>query len=125
MTEPDLTQFEGDFERLPRLSDEMRKLGDTAVVTFQDNGKVISADVLQKAYKLKGLKIKARDTFVYTVQHNDARKSLFVGSTNYTNLRELAAIKKSNKNSFVGVKVKVSRIAEGDPTTANIKFEAA
>ena len=123
--EPDLTQYEGSFEKLPRLSDSIRKTGDSVVITFQDNGKVITADVLQKVYKLKGLKIKARDTFIYEALHDGVRKSLFVGSTNFTNLRELAAIKKANKNTFVGVKVKVSRIAEGDPTTANMKFEAA
>ena len=123
--EPDLTQFEGTFEKLPRLSDDIRKTGDEAVVIFQDNGRVITADVLQRVYKLKGLKIKAKDTFVYEVSYDGVRKSLFVGRTSYSNLRELAAIKKANKNSFVGVKVKISRIAEGDPTTANMKFEAA
>ena len=123
--EPDLTQFEGTFEKLPRLSDDIRKTGDEAVVIFQDNGRVITADVLQRVYKLKNLKIKAKDTFVYEVSYDGVRKSLFVGSTSYSNLRELAAIKNANKNSFVGVKVKISRIAEGDPTTANMKFEPA
>ena len=121
----DLSQFEGSFEKLPRLNDVLKKTGDSADVVFQDDGKTISADVLAKVYKVKGIKgIKAKDTFVFEAVHDKERKSLFVGSTSYTNLRELAAVKKANKNTLVGAKVRISRIAENDPNTANLKIEA-
>lgn len=122
----DLDQFGGDFEKLPRLNDELKKAGNEAVVVFQDDGRTITAEVLAKAYKVKEIKgIKAQDTFVWTVTHNSERKSLFVGCKSFTNLRELAAIKKANKNTLIGAKVKISRIAENDPNTANYKYEAA
>lgn len=125
MAEPDWATFEGNLERLPRLNDEMKKAGTEAVVVFQDNGRVIPADVMQAALKAKGLKIKARDTTVFTLLHGNERKSLLVGNTSYTNFRELAAIRRANKDTLVGAKVKISRIAENDPTTSNYRFEAA
>lgn len=125
MAEPDWNAYEGSFEKLPKLNDELKKQGTEAVVTFRDNGRVIAADVMQAAMKAKGLKIKARDTTVFEVEHEKTRKSLLVGNTSYTNMRELAAIRKANNNTLVGAKVKISRIAENDPTTSNYKFEAA
>ena len=122
----DFSQFEGSFENLPKLNEELKKMGDIKTVVFQDDGKTINADVLAKAYKIKNIKgIKAQDTFVFTVKEGETKKSLFVGSKSFTNLKELATIHKANKNTLVGAKVKISRIAENDPNTANYKYESA
>lgn len=121
----ELEQYEGSFEKLPRINDEIKKIGDSAVVTFLADERKIAADVLAKAYKLKNIKgIKAKDTFVFEVEHDKQKKSLFVGSTSYTNLRELASIQKLNRGTLIGAKVKISRIAENDPNSPNYKFEA-
>ena len=122
----DLSQFGQSFEKLPKLNEELKKAGSEAMVIFQNNGRKIDADVLAKAYKIKNIKgIKAQDTFVYEVLHNSERKALFVGSKSFTNLRELAAIQKANNGTLSGARVKISRIAENDPNTANYKYEAA
>jgi len=110
------------FERYPKLNDELKQKGDSKTVVFLDDGKRISADVISVALKNKGIKgIKARDSIIFVVEDNKVKKELWIGATNYTNLRELAAI----ADNLTGQKVKITRIAEKDPEQANLKFEKA
>ncbi len=114
------------FERFPKLNDELKKEGSTAKVTFLDEGKEIKADVISSVLKNKGVKgIKAKDSRVFTVEKDNVKYELWVGCTSFTNLRELADIRKKHGNTLIGAKVKATRISENDPEKPSMSFEPA
>jgi hypothetical protein len=116
----------GGFERYDKLNDILKSVGDKAIVTFLDDGKEVSAELLQSALKNKGMKnIKARNTIVF-VCTNDAKKyEMWLSATAFSNLRELKAIRDANKNTLINAKVKVSRVSKDDMTQQAFKFESA
>lgn len=118
------------FDRFPKLQQELLKnVGDSVVVIFTSEEKDIPAEMLKnKDIKTSsGTKVKPRDSVVWTVKEVNTGKDyeLWLSATNYTNLRELAKLRESNGGKFVGLRVKITRIAKGDPEQANLKFEKA
>ncbi|MEM2445736.1 MAG: hypothetical protein QW734_03675 [Candidatus Bathyarchaeia archaeon] len=118
------------FNRYPKLQQELLKnVGDSVVVVFVSEEKDIPAEML-KGREIKtatGTKVKPRDSVVWIVRNiaDNKEYELWLSATNYTNLRELAELRKQNGNKFTGLKVKITRIAKGDPEQANLKFEKA
>jgi hypothetical protein len=115
-----------DFERHDKLNDELKHKGDVAIVKFLNDGKkVLKSNMTDETLsKLREQGVKPRDNVVFLVETKDQEKrELWLGAQNYTNLRELKAIAKGNKDTLVGCLVKVSRIAEKSPTEPNYKFE--
>lgn len=122
----DWKKYEGSFEKLPRINDDVKAQGASAVVVFEDDGKTVDAATMQAALKKAGkTNQKGRDTFIFTVSHNGTRKSLFVPATGYSNMRELNAVRDANKGTMVGAKVKITRVSSNDITQASLKFEPA
>jgi len=113
-----------DFERHPKL--ELKRKGDSATVKFLDDGNSVSADVLSRVLKEKGIKgVKPRDSIVFTVEQEGEKMEYWMGASNYTSLRELKAIAKENKDTLVNAEVLIERIAEGIPDEPNFKHTKA
>lgn len=116
----------GGFDRFPKLSEELKAVGDTRTVIFQDDGKDVSADILQTALKAKGQKgIKARDSIVFAVKCNQKDYEVWLSATSYSNLRELKQIRDSSNGTLKGAKVKISRVSKDDMSIAAFKYESA
>lgn len=114
------------FERFPNLAKDLENVGDSRTVKFLDEGEDIKAEVLQQALVQKGKKnIKARDSIMFVVEDKSEKKEVWVSATNYTNLRELKAIRDMNGNSLVNAMVKVTRASKDDMTESSFKFEKA
>ena len=116
----------GSFERFPKLNDKLKDVGQKAGVVFLDDGKTIGADVLQTAFKQKGVKgIKAKDTNVFVVTHNGEKHELWISATSYTNMNELKGIRNENGNTLVNAKVVVKRVSKDDPNNPSFQFSKA
>ena len=118
----DWSKYETQFDRFPKLNDKLKNAGDSVVVEFKDDGKLVEADLIKD--KLIGKGIKARDSVVFNVQGDDGQKYEFwLSAQNYSALRELANIRKStDSGTLIGVKVRITRIST-DPNQTNFKFE--
>lgn len=126
MADVDWNKYEGTFEKLPSVNDDVKTLNAEAVVTFEDDGKLIDSATMEKALRNAGkTNQKGRDTFVFKVDAKGAKKSLFVPATGYSNMRELKSIRDANKGTMKGAKAKITRISVNDIKQASLKFEAA
>lgn len=115
----------GDLERYPIL--ELKEIGDFSVVSFLDEGRDVSAELIQKSLKDKGQKgIESRDSIVFHVQDADKKGfEVWLSAKAYTNLGELKSIREANGNSLVFAKVKISRVSKSDHNKPAFKFEKA
>lgn len=115
-----------DFERYPKLNDELRKKGDIAIVKFLNDGKTVKVEDMtaETLASLKEKGIRPRDNVVFLVESKEGEKREFwIGAKNYTNLRELKKIALDNNGTLVNAMVKIERIAEKSPTEPNFRFE--
>lgn len=104
------------FDRYEKLSDLIKHKGQSVTVTFEDEGRLVSEDVLKEAMKAKGLKQKPSASYVFICIANQKKYEFWVKKQNYTIMRQLAAIAKGKK--LTGQQAIIKRVSEGDPTTS-------
>lgn len=113
-----------DFEVLESINKDIKEVGDKVKVTFLSEEKLVAADKIMAARKKKGIvsRIKPVDSFVFKVQEigSDKAKSLWLKTTQHTNIRELAELRRENKNSLIGVKAVIEKLQSGDMTRPSI-----
>jgi hypothetical protein len=121
-----------EFERYPKLNEQLKKKGDVAIVKFVNDGKLVKPENMsdETLLKYKQMKIKPREAYVFTVENKDDEKMEFwMSAQAYSTRRELKNIAQESvgegkKPTFEGgVMVKIERIAEASPTEPNYKFE--
>jgi hypothetical protein len=115
-----------EINRFPKLREEMKKQGDTRIVSFLDNGNEVPAATLENAFAKKDIKnIKAVDSVVFVVEDeaSEENREIWHKVTDFTSLRQLKDIKTANGGSLEGVRVQVTRIAVGSPKEPNWKYE--
>lgn len=113
------------FDRFPKLSEQLKEIGDKANVVFMDDGKFVKSEVLANALKEKGKKnIKARDSEVFHVKSKGVSYELWLSATAFSNLRELKGIADENKGTLINALVTVERVSKGDMSTQAFKFSA-
>jgi len=123
-TAKEILEQAGNLERYPKF--KLEKLGESSIIKLLDEGTFVSAEVIQSAFKEKGIKgIKARDSLVFKVLDGQETKEFWVSRTNYTNIRQLADIRKANKNNLVDVLVKVEKVSENDPAKSTLEITKA
>ena len=115
------------FERHPKLREEMKKAGQEVIVNFLDDGKIVTAETLEGAYQRKNISnIKPTDSLVFIVEKDDgSKREVWHKTTDFSSRRQLKAVRDANGGTLEGARVKVTRIAVGDRTQANWKYENA
>lgn len=115
----------GSFDRHPKLNDLLKEVGSKAKVQFMDEGKDVTAEVLQSALKKSGQKgIKARDTIVFLVQDAKGTKYEFwVGAKSYSVLSGIKGLLDAN-NKITGQKGTIERVSKDNPDEASFKVSA-
>lgn len=113
------------FDRHPKLREEMKSKGDSIVVTFDSEEKVVSEDVLKSALEKKGYgNIKpAKSIVIVALKENGERREIWHKAKDFTALKQLKAIKDANKGTLKGARVEITRLAVGDKTRANWSYE--
>lgn len=101
----------GTAERYPPLKDELRTKGSEVDVVFKDDGRRVSAEVLAGVYKQKGLRIKAKDAFVFAVNAGGTMKSFWLNSTNYSVLQKLKKLRDANSGTLIGKRITIKRVS--------------
>lgn len=114
----------GDVEKLPSLNGEMKEVGNKKIVTFLDDGKLISAEIMERASKAKGLNIKSGGSHVFTVVDKGIKKSFWVKETSHSVVREMKNVASPNNNTLVGLAVEISRVSKS-MTETNWGFRKA
>ncbi|GEM_PF-3332907 len=114
-----------DFERYPKLREEMKNKGDTAIVTFVKEEKVVDEDILKAALERKGISnIKATKSVVIIAEKEDGqKKEIWHKATDFTAMKQLKAIKDANGGTLKGARVEVTRLAVNSPKEPNWKYE--
>lgn len=113
------------FERYPKLREEMKNKGDSAVVTFVTEEKAVEADVVKAALERKGIdNIKATKSIVIVAEKEDGEKrEIWHKVTDFTALKQLKVIKDANSGTLKGARVQVTRLAVNSPKEPNWKYE--
>ncbi len=113
------------FERYPKLREEMKNKGDSLIVTFDSEEKVVGEDVLKAALERKGYSnIKPGKSIVIVALKEDGeRREIWHKVTDFTALKQLKAIKDANSGTLKGAKVEVTRLAVNSPKEPNWKYE--
>jgi len=124
MGESELDQVQ-DFERFPKLREEMKNKGDSVVVTFVTEEKTVEADVVKAALERKGIdNIKATKSIVIVAEKEDGeRREIWHKVTDFTALKQLKVIKDANSGTLKGARVEVTRLAVNSPKEPNWKYE--
>jgi hypothetical protein len=114
----------GSFERYEKLA--LLAKGDKANVTFLDEGRDVSAEIIATAMREKGKtsRVKAQDSTVFVIDTDSGKREFWVKHTQFTNIRELRAVMDANGGKLKGAKALIERVAVGDPNTPNIKITA-
>ncbi|MEK6869874.1 MAG: hypothetical protein AABX74_06575 [Nanoarchaeota archaeon] len=115
-----------EFERHPKLREEMKKEGDEMIVTFLSDGKTVSAETLEGAFQRKNISnIKAVDSIVLVVEKEEdsEKREVWHKVTDFRTLRQLKEIRDANGGTLVGARVKVTRIAVNKPKEPNWQYE--
>lgn len=114
------------FDRFPKLSEQLKEIGNSVTVVFKDDGKSVSAEILGNALKEKGIKnVKARASEVFHVESKGKSYELWLSATAFSNLNELKGIADQNSGTLIGASVKVERVSKDDMTTQAFKFQKA
>lgn len=105
------------FDRYTKISDKLKKVGDFITVVFEDEGRLVSEDILKEAMKAKGIKQKTSDSYVFTVSADPTgeKYEFWVKKQNYTIMRQLATIAKT---TLKGKRAVIKRMSSGDPNTS-------
>lgn len=115
-----------EFERHPKLREEMKKEGDEMIVTFLSDGKTVSAETLEGAFQRKNISnIKAVDSIVLVVEkeEDNEKREVWHKATDFRTLKQLKEIRDANGATLVGARVKVTRIAVNKPKEPNWQYE--
>lgn len=114
-----------EFERHPKLREEMRNVRDEEIVTFLDDGKLVSADVIEGAFLKSNIKnIEPVDSIVLVVEkENGEKREVWHKKTDFNSRRQLKEIRDANGGTLEGARVKVTRIAVNKPREPNWKYE--
>ena len=110
-----------EFERYPNISNVISKPGDSINAVFLDDGRVVTADILQAAMLRKGVKgIRAEDSVVFVMETGKNDKlELWIKQKNFSMLIDLKKIRDANASNLKGAKVKITREAVGDVKTSS------
>ena len=113
------------FDRYPKLREEMKNKGDSVIVTFDSEEKVVSEDVVKAALEKKGYdNIRPGKSIVIVALKEDGeRREIWHKATDFTALRQLKVIKDANGSTLKGARVKVTRLAVNSPKEPNWKYE--
>lgn len=113
------------FEVHSKVEEEMKDLGESRIFVFLNDGKPVSKEVIAKALERKGIDhIKPQDSLVFNIEdENGVVWDHWKKVTCYSDLNQLKAIKQANNNTLKGAKVKITRVAVGDKTRSNWKYE--
>lgn len=113
------------FERYPKLREEMKNKGDSVIVTFDSEEKVVSEDVVKAALEKKGYdNIKPGKSIVIVALKEDGeRREIWHKATDFTALKQLKVIKDANSGTLKGARVQITRLAVNSPKEPNWKYE--
>ena len=113
------------FERYPKLREEMKNKGDSLIVTFDSEEKVVSEDIVKAALEKKGYSnIKPGKSIVIVALKEDGeRREIWHKVADFTALGQLKAIKDANSGTLKGARVEVTRLAVNSPKEPNWKYE--
>ena len=113
------------FERYPKLREEMKNKGDSLIVTFDSEEKIVSEEVVKAALERKGYSnIKPGKSIVIVALKEDGeRREIWHKVTDFTALKQLKVIKDANSGTLKGARVEVTRLAVNSPKEPNWKYE--
>ena len=115
-----------EFERHPKLREEMKKAGDEMVITFLTDGKIVSAVTLEGAFQRKNISnIKPVDSIVLVAEteQDSEKREVWHKTTDFRTLKQLKDIRDANGGTLIGARVKVTRTAVNEPKQQNWKYE--
>jgi len=115
-----------EFERYPKLREEMKKAGDEMIITFLTDGKIVPAETLKGAFQRKNINnIKPVDSIVLVAEteQDSEKREVWHKTTDFRTLKQLKDIRDANGGTLIGARVKVTRTAVNEPKQQNWKYE--